>query len=508
LKKIGRIKEIMEKAKRLVFFWFLAILFFLIAPVVILYSQGFLFDFKKGVFVHSGTITFKSNPQAVDVSLNGEKKQSQQRTDLINGSSNISSIFPGDYNIEISKDNFQAWSKKTTVYSGLSSEFWNVVLARKSYEKIPLDTKKAEKFFVSPQNDFLVFVFQENENFNLKIFDIKNEKINNEFSFPDWNLVEEERRENIEWSPRGKFLSVPVKKNNQNIQISQIENSPYAYFIVNLEKNIFLNLNEAIKEEDIQDVRWDPQEQNYVFFINKKNSSLMRADTQNPSDLKEIASDVSSYDLSGSRVYYVKNPSNLVFRKDIGKEMEPVQITQNFSEENKIIYRLIIYDDSKIAFISEDKNFYIFNKGEYETYFKKLGENVSGIHFSDDGKKVAFWTPNEISVYFTRDWLTPPLRAENETQNITRYSEPIKNVQWFNDYEHIVFSSGSWAKIIELDSRDHRNCMDLFNTTIENPFIIYDGFLEKIYFTDRQKDINGIYSINFPEKVPFLGIGG
>ncbi|PIU08833.1 MAG: hypothetical protein COT31_02025, partial [Candidatus Moranbacteria bacterium CG08_land_8_20_14_0_20_34_16] len=346
------------------------------------------------------------------------------------------------------------------------------------------------------------------ENFNLKIFDIKNEKINNEFSFPDWNLVEEERRENIEWSPRGKFLSVPVKKNNQNIQISQIENSPYAYFIVNLEKNIFLNLNEAIKEEDIQDVRWDPQEQNYVFFINKKNSSLMRADTQNPSDLKEIASDVSSYDLSGSRVYYVKNPSNLVFRKDIGKEMEPVQITQNFSEENKIIYRLIIYDDSKIAFISEDKNFYIFNKGEYETYFKKLGENVSGIHFSDDGKKVAFWTPNEISVYFTRDWLTPPLRAENETQNITRYSEPIKNVQWFNDYEHIVFSSGSWAKIIELDSRDHRNCMDLFNTTIENPFIIYDGFLEKIYFTDRQKDINGIYSINFPEKVPFLGIGG
>lgn len=496
----------MERAKRLIFFWFLAVLFFLVSPAVILYSQGFIFDFKKGIFVHSGTITFKSNPQAIDVSLNGEKKQSQKKLDLINGSSNISGIFPGDYNIEISAEGFQSWNKKAPVHSGLSSEFWNIVLARKSYEKIPLNAKKAEKFFISPQNNFLTFSWQENEDFQVEIFDVKNQKISNKFSFPHWNFIEEERKENIEWSPKGKFLSIPVKKNNPNTEISQAEN--YSYFIVNLEKNVFFNLNEALKEENIQDVRWDPQEQNYVFFINKKNNSLMRVDTQNPTDLKEIASDVSSYDLSGSQVYYVKNPSNLVFRKNILETKEPTQITQNFPEENKIIYRLIIYNDSRIAFISEDKNFYIFNQGEHETYFKKLGENVSGIHFSDDGKKIAFWTPNEISVYFIRDWLTQPNRAENEIQNITRYSEPIRNVQWFKDYEHIIFSSGRWVKIIELDSRDHRNCMDIFTVAIESPFIIYDKFLEKIYFTDKQEDANDIYSIDFPEKISFLGIGG
>jgi hypothetical protein len=52
----------MEKLKRRIFFWILAVLFILTTTYVIFYARGYRFDFSKGIFVHSGTITIKSNP--------------------------------------------------------------------------------------------------------------------------------------------------------------------------------------------------------------------------------------------------------------------------------------------------------------------------------------------------------------------------------------------------------------------------------------------------------------
>ena len=94
------------------------------------------------------------------------------------------------------------------------------------------------------------------------------------------------------------------------------------------------------------------------------------------------------------------------------------------------------------------------------------------------------------------------MRQENEMYNVTRYSEPIKNVQWFKDYEHIIFNSGRWIKIIEIDIRDKANSMDLSNTENKNPFVIYNDSLEKLFFIDKEN----LYSINFPEKNTFFGV--
>lgn len=234
----------------------------------------------------------------------------------------------------------------------------------------------------------------------------------------------------------------------------------------------------------------------------------MRANISDASSMVKIADDVSAYDLSGSNIYYVQGSNNLVFRTSTDGQQEKEQITSEFPEEGKNISKIIIYDETRIGLISKDKNFYVYNKGEHNSYFRKIGENVEGMYFSDDGKKLLFWTDYEISVYFLRDWQVQPIRSENDLTNITRYSEPIKNVQWFKDYEHVIFSTGRWTKIIELDPRDHRNCMDLINTTLETPFIRYSNYFEKLYFTDT-KDGNGILeSIIFPEPTPILGIGG
>jgi len=496
----------MEGWKRKIFFWILVLLFLLTVPVIILNAKGYRFDKDRGVFVHSGTVTFKSNPQTVDVKLNNEIFESK-KLNRINSSFNVSGIVPGEYNIQISAPDFQTWNKKTQVHSGLASEFWNVLLVRNDYEKTELNTPEIKKFFTSPKNDLLAYITNKENDLTIKIFNITTSLVDQEINFSGWEFIEDAKKENIEWSPDNSFLSVPVKKLKEVISQKEkniLQEYEYSYFIYDFKNKSSLNLTEVLNKKEIHDVRWDPKESGFLFFL--ENSILFRADIKNPQNVVQIASDVSSFDLSGSYVYYAQN-SGLLYKNSLNGENELTQITNNFpGSENVKISSVVVYDDLRIALILENKDFYIFNKGDHGDYYRKLANKIEEAHFSDDGKKILFWSDNEISVYFLREQLSQPIRRENEIQNVTRYSEPIKNVQWFSDYEHIIFNSGRWIKIIEIDSRDHANCMDLINTQTLNPFVIYNSALEKMYFIDTKNDIANLFSINFPEKTTFFGV--
>ena len=345
----------------------------------------------------------------------------------------------------------------------------------------------------------------------VNILDIKGNEIKNVFLFPGWNLLDETKKENLEWSPEEDYLSVPVQKvleettTKTTTTLATDSKTEYAYFILDPTEDNFFNLNDFLGKTDIKNVRWDPRDRDYLFFL--LGNSLYRANIKNKDDLSLIAEDVSSYELSKTNVYFSRLANQLVFKSSLDGKSDKYQITDSFPEANSfLIDKLIIYDESKIAFLSSDKKLFIYNKGEHGDYFRKLGDDIEGMQFSNDGKKILYWTNNDILVYFSRDWNVQPIRSENEIQNITRYSDDLKNVQWFKDYEHIIFSAKEQIKIIELDSRDHRNTMDLPRLNISNSSIIYNNSLEKLFFIDKEQNSeNMLYSIVFPEKTNILG---
>ena len=172
-------------------------------------------------------------------------------------------------------------------------------------------------------------------------------------------------------------------------------------------------------------------------------------------------------------------------------------------------YRLIIYDEKRIVLINnETRKLYIYNTGDKDNYFRFLSQEAEGIQFSNDGKKLLYWTKWEIFVYFTRDWDVQPIRSENELRNITRFSEELKNVQWSKDYEHIIFTTGEEIKIIEADYRDRCNLLNIIKLNSTASYVIADFSQSKLYFTDTRDGNSYLYFIDFPEKTGFLGIGG
>lgn len=448
--------------------------------------------------MHSGTLTLKTNPSEVSVYLNQELQRSA-KIDRINNSLNITGLIPGAYTLQIQQDGFQSWSKKIEVHSGVATEFWNVVLGQTKYEKTAYETGGIKKFFVSPKDRYILYEDENSQGVAATVLNPKNRAAKNTLSFSGWSLPEEDRKENVEWSPEEDRLSVPLRQT--------FPSSQYAYFVVNLEDNSYFNLNEFLEKENIRNVRWDPKEKDYVFFL--EGTSLYRANITDKSDLILISPNASSFELSDSSVYYTELPNELVYKTDLLASTDRVQITNTFPQipaaENE---RLIVYDDNRIAFLDVNKNLFIYNRGIKDTNFKKLSPQAEGMQFSNDGKKLLYWTANDIYVYYLRDWETQPMEAEDETLNITRYSDPIKNVQWFKDYEHVIFSAGSQIKMAELDYRDRRNYAEITQTSLPDPFVIYNFTLERMFFIDQDASSQALdlYSIDFPEKTTLLGI--
>ncbi len=489
----------MEKVRRSIFFWTLTLLFFVIAPALVLYARGYRIDFQKDVFVHSGTIALKTNPQDVQISLNGRLEEAT--ASRMNNSLNVSGLIPREYRLTISASGFNDWNKKTEVHSGLASEFWNILLTRKEYAKTTYATSSVEKFFISPEDKFIALENLQDGVTTVDILNIKNNELTQTYSFSDWQLIPAARKENIEWSPKEDHLLIPLEKK------SPLENTAiiFSYFVANPADGTSFNLNEFLEKEDLKNTRWHPKDKDYLFFL--EGTNLFRASITDKNDLILVDQDVSSFDLADNGVYYSQLPNELVFRKNLDGKSGKIQITFTSPKENQVLNeKLIVYDETRIAFLDKDKNLFLFNQGQYKEYLQKIGSSVEGIQFSDDGKKLLFWSTNEISVHFLRDWNVQPLRVENETKEITRYAEKVNNVQWFKDYEHVIFAIGPFIKIIELDNRDYRICNDLLTTETNTSKIVYNHYLEKMFFSDQAENNNSFFSIDIPEKTTFLGL--
>ncbi len=479
---------------RRIFFWFLVVFFLTTVPVVIFYTRGYRFSFEKGIFIYSGSVTIKSNPQKVNIYIDHEPAQSK-KTNFINNSYHIDGIKPGEYLLEVSAPEYQTWSKKISIHSGISSEFWNVLLARNEYPVTNFYTSSLERFFPSANNKYIAFP-QKNENeFAVSALNLDTALTERVFSSPDLQFTNDEN-ENIEWS-----------HNSQNIIIPTLQNQEKHYFIVNIDKKSAIDLKDLAQSENLERVRWDPSKNSFIFYVSEKN--LYRMDIEHPEDKIQIAQNVASYDISGGNVYYFQLPNGIVYKTDLeGGSAEQIT-TSAPADMSDPGYRIIAYDEKRIAFINDNSHaLFIWNQGDKDNYFKELSSEAKGIQFSDDGKKLLFWNGWEIFVYFTREWQVQPYRQENEVLDITRFSQEIQNVQWSKDYEHVVFSVDKKIKIAELDHRDRRNIMDIASLRSDSAKIVLNFTDSKLYFTDTPSENDSffnLYSIDFPEKGGLLG---
>jgi hypothetical protein len=482
---------------RKLIFWIFVILFLTTTPVAILYSQGYRFDQYRKIFIHSGSITVKSTPANANIYLNG-KLQSAGALSMINNSITINGLRPGGYNLKVTIDGYGTWEKSVDVHSGVSTEFWNVFLAPQSLSSKELTAEGVERYFPSPFGKNVAYVKKNGENLEIWSLVVKSNAPTLLFSQKDFNFSAD-ALENIEWNTKETSMIVPVTNSGKNDFI--ILDS------ANGQAPIFLSQVTGLS--DMDHVRWSPANQNEIYFVAKAdggsqdNLYSMDLDAKKP---EVILEGIKAYDLSSSSIYFLEQ-NNILYKTDLdGKNgNQLVLVSINFSGNDEKT-RLIAYDDSRQAIISESGELYVHNNGESTgDTLKKIADGIKSVQFSNDGKKILYWNDNEISVLFLRKWDVQPRRAENETQQVVRLSSPIKNVFWYRDYEHIFFSTQNSVKIIELDSRDHRAMDDIFKYNSENFLSSYDSANGIYYYVDEINGTRKLFYVYIPAQTNFFG---
>ena len=168
----------MTKLQRKLYLLFFVALFLVTAPIIVLFAQGYRFDRTGRIFVYSGSITIKSWPRDIDIFVNG-KKQDRKKLNAINNSYTINGVRPGKYSLRCERTGYTPWSKNIEVHSGISTEFWNVVLfPTNNRELVSHPPENIDQFFLSPRNEEEIVYFSPED--DQKIVSLLNSD-NNEF---------------------------------------------------------------------------------------------------------------------------------------------------------------------------------------------------------------------------------------------------------------------------------------------------------------------------------------
>ncbi len=358
------------------------------------------------------------------------------------------------------------------------------------------DTAMVTRAFPSPKKNVIALAAKNGNELTITAYNTKTETSKQVFSLPDADLLDVQS-DGIEWSPEAEKLLIPVEHAGK-----------HEYYVVDAATTESFKLNLLTEDGRRKYTRWHPKERATLIYLDQE--TLTRVDTRvEPLTPIPMYSDIVAYDISSERAYtlsthgivmrYPLDSNNYTLEEALQITTSPIEVDTNKE------YFVIIYDEKRISLLEpKSGTFWLYNK-EVAPDMVSMGTGVRGTQFSDDGKKLLYYSDTDISVAFVDKWEVQPIRELGSTQQIIRLSTPITGVQWAKDYEHVIYATGSHIMFAELDSRDYRNIGTLISlpTTPLQVFTRLDE--DRVYVIKNVDGENRLVGIDFPEAVNLFG---
>ena len=167
-----------RRFRRFIFLIF-TIFFVVSSIIVVLFAQGYSFDFTALKIVKTGGIFIKTSTDGAKIYINDEYVEST--SGILNYNALISGLIPKNYNVFVYKENYYPWNKTVEVKNGMVAELNSIVL-------FPLELKKI-KIVELPSQVISEFAI------NNSTIEVKNDKtkIINVYNLSDGELLSSEK---------------------------------------------------------------------------------------------------------------------------------------------------------------------------------------------------------------------------------------------------------------------------------------------------------------------------
>jgi len=305
----------MSKKARTILFFILAVIFIIITPMILFYSEGYRIDFETGKIIETGGLYIKTNPGEAIVKINDKK---EEKTSGFSRSLFVQNFTPKTYNIKISKDGYLSWEKNIEIVEKKVSEI-DIVLFKTSYDKVLLNSNLNNAYQIKDS-----FIIQKEDGFYY--YNPENNKEELITNIKDWDSFE-------------------VIKND---------------LLLKKEGTFYLFSNSSFEEiKDLGQFNFKKDNLNNLYY--QIEDTLYKNE-------EEIKTKIDLYEINNNTLYYFKD--GYLYRDDAKFTNVEFKIDNKKNYSLLFIYnKIFINENNERLFLLEDKEFQtILNLNNYFEY--------------------------------------------------------------------------------------------------------------------------------------------
>ena len=432
--------------RRLIYSSFIVI-FLITAPLIVLYTQGFRYNFSRGRIQKTGIIRVTSVPRGADIYLNGSPYLKSKTP------AKIERVLPGDYEIKISKEGYYDWQKKLAVYENSSTFAERIILWKKS-EVEKLTTLTSTNWLIAPDKNSIAL---SDASGNIKLLNINSGIIGETSGGQLTNILQLKNKSNlklISYSPSGRYLLASVQENEKPV-----------YLIIDALKQE----SQTIQLRNILSIKFDTISDS-LYASNQ--DGLWKIDYNiNQSELLIKGFQANDFFIAGKNIYLIKEA--ILIKGSLNNDS--YQETKNINCPNCLIQDI------------KNNKAVLLNPNDNKTIIVDLGGRLNNIEIN--ANKVEWLKEDSLIVFDNFEIYLFELK-KLEPEIITRLGSEISSVIWHPRGRHLFFSTENKIKIIEMDNREFRNITEI----IEQPttFLALDRAGKNLYFSNSE----GIFKLN------------
>ncbi len=451
--------------RKIVFYLFLLI-YFIAAPLMILYALGYIFtpDSEEYV-VETGTVFLSTTPGQASIYINGKIYGS--RTPAA-----VSGLVPDKYDLKIFLEGYRVWDSSVNIEAGKADTIDKILLIPEEFKKDILSKGSFRELKGYPGNLFFIVAPAQKAKSQL-LYEYMKEKI---FSLTNPSAPYAEKE------ATGFYFT---KKSSA--VITALSGAGQTTFLwADLEgDNLSGKDITGLLPKDPKFITWEPGNEDRIFAFYKE-GDLYNIDKINISTEEVAAGFIAQcrgFGVFNNRIYVIEN-DHTIKSYDYAKEntseiLADSKIGKSIFENSEYV-KIIPLGESRLVFLDENGALFA-NKLPYE--FVK--EGVTQIDFDENSGKLLILTKNRIGI----------IDLEKDAAENTEFEKPprfewiyhsknsIKDAFWVYDASHVILLEEDKAYLLPVAGALTGSAEFLFNV-MKDSGIFYTDRTGLIYYLD------------------------
>lgn len=410
--------------RRLIVITFIA-LFLTAAPIVVLYTSGYRYNWQKNKVEQVGVLMLNVLPADAKLYLNNELLPDKRPLRMAN-------LLPNSYQARAEKDGYHSWQKNLEIKGRESTLVYDIALFKNSSPQL-LENGPVTQFSLSPDGSTMLI-----------------QKLNTLWQMDLPTGVKKMRailpytinKPAIKWSPNGKWI------------IDYDEAGPN-FAIINLEKEKIINWQE-FGLGSIARPEWTENSEHIYGLAEAQNRALYQINFQNKTARKLIDGPIIDYTVGSGEIFFIKNFSDktVLYRYHelalpiIEKKIEEIAILPTGN------YHFGEINNGEIPMLNDKNQIFLINPSDKQTPIVKL--NGSKVVWGQGEK-------NNYLYYFNQSEIWALDLNTKQSAMTARYSDGVAQVLPVPNKPYYLSLVNGSLLVSELDDRGERNVVIMFD---------------------------------------------